>query len=51
MEVPGDRGAPALVGLELARREDLKPLLARLSELPLVVERITPEQAAFRFLV
>jgi threonine dehydratase len=42
---------PALVGLELARREDLAPLLARLSELPLVAERITPEQAAFRFLV
>jgi len=42
---------PALVGLELARREDLQPLLARLAELPLTVERITPEQAAFRFLV
>jgi threonine dehydratase len=42
---------PALVGLELARREDFEPLLARLAELPLVAERITPEQAAFRFLV
>jgi threonine dehydratase len=42
---------PALVGLELARRSDLQPLLARLAELPLSVERITPEQAAFRFLV
>jgi threonine dehydratase len=42
---------PALVGLELARRSDLAPLLARLDELPLTVERITPEQAAFRFLV
>ncbi len=42
---------PALVGLELARREDLEPLLTRLGELPLTVERITPEQAAFRFLV
>lgn len=42
---------PALVGLELARREDFQPLLARLAELPLTVERITPEQAAFRFLV
>jgi threonine dehydratase len=42
---------PALVGLELARREDFEPLLARLAELPLTVERITPEQAAFRFLV
>ncbi len=42
---------PALVGLELARRDDLGPLLARLDELPLTVERITPEQAAFRFLV
>ena len=42
---------PALVGIELARRTDLEPLLARLAELPLTVERITPEQAAFRFLV
>jgi threonine dehydratase len=42
---------PALVGLELAQRADLEPLLARLAELPLTVERITPEQAAFRFLV
>ena len=42
---------PALVGLELAHRADLEPLLARLGELPLTVERITPEQVAFRFLV
>ena len=42
---------PALVGIELARRTDLDPLLTRLAELPLSVERITPEQAAFRFLV
>jgi threonine dehydratase len=42
---------PALVGIELARRTDLDPLLTRLAELPLSVDRITPEQAAFRFLV
>ena len=42
---------PALVGLELARRSDLQPLLDRLGQLPLSVERITPEQAAFRFLI
>jgi threonine dehydratase len=42
---------PALVGIELARRTDLDPLLARLSELPLAAEHITPGQAAFRFLV
>ncbi|HEX4432980.1 MAG TPA: threonine ammonia-lyase IlvA [Frankiaceae bacterium] len=42
---------PALVGIELARRSDLEPLLTRLAELPLSVDRITPEQAAFRFLV
>ncbi|HEX4018093.1 MAG TPA: threonine ammonia-lyase IlvA [Frankiaceae bacterium] len=42
---------PALVGIELARRTDLDPLLTRLAELPLRAERITPEQAAFRFLV
>ena len=42
---------PALVGIELARRTDLAPLLARLAQLPLSVEPIKPEQAAFRFLV
>ncbi len=42
---------PALVGIELARRTDLQPLLSRLAELPLSVEPIKPEQAAFRFLV
>ncbi len=42
---------PALVGIELARRTDLEPLLSRLAELPLSVEPIKPEQAAFRFLV
>ncbi len=42
---------PALVGLELARRDDLEPLLARMDQMPLTVERITPEQAAFRFLI
>ena len=42
---------PALVGLELARRSDLPPLLARMESLAVTFERITPEQAAFRFLV
>lgn len=42
---------PALVGLELARREDLEPLLERLDALPARVERLHPDQALFRFLV
>lgn len=42
---------PALVGLELARREDLEPLLERLDALPAKVERLQPDQALFRFLV
>jgi threonine dehydratase len=42
---------PALVGLELARRDDLEPLLERLDALPARVERLQPDQALFRFLV
>ncbi len=45
------RPDPPWSALELAHRADLEPLLARLDELPLTVERITPEQVAFRFLV
>jgi threonine dehydratase len=42
---------PALVGIELARRDDLAPLLARLDRLPAQVQRLEPEQALFRFLI
>jgi threonine dehydratase len=42
---------PALVGIELARREDLAGLLSRLDDLALVVERVQPDHALFRFLV
>ena len=42
---------PALVGLELARREDLEPLLDRLAGMSLVVEQVQPDHALFRFLV
>jgi threonine dehydratase len=42
---------PALVGIELARREDLDPLLDRLDRMPFVVERVQPDHALFRFLV
>jgi threonine dehydratase len=42
---------PALVGIELARRGDLEPLLERLSRLPAHVERVTPDQTLFRFLI
>ena len=42
---------PALVGIELARREDLAPLLGRLDRMPLVAEPVRPDHALFRFLV
>jgi threonine dehydratase len=42
---------PALVGIELARREDITPLLERLDGMALVVERVQPDHALFRFLV
>jgi threonine dehydratase len=42
---------PALVGIELAHREDLDGLLHRLADLPLNVERVQPDHALFRFLI
>jgi threonine dehydratase len=42
---------PALVGIELAHREDIAPLLARLDGMSLVVEQIQPDHVLFRFLV
>ncbi|MGH9082971.1 MAG: threonine ammonia-lyase IlvA [Acidimicrobiales bacterium] len=42
---------PALVGIELARTEDLGPLLDRIAESGLAVEPLVPGSAAFRFLV
>jgi threonine dehydratase len=42
---------PALVGIELARREDIGPLLDRLAGMSLVVEQVQPDHALFRFLV
>jgi len=42
---------PALVGIELARREDLPPLLARMAAAPPQIERIGSDSAMFRFLV
>jgi threonine dehydratase len=42
---------PALVGIELARREDIAPLLERLAGMSLVVEQVQPDHVLFRFLV
>ncbi len=42
---------PALVGIELARREDLAPLLARMAAAPPLIERIGSDSAMFRFLL
>ncbi|WP_226346385.1 threonine ammonia-lyase IlvA [Agilicoccus flavus] len=42
---------PALVGIELGRREDLEGLLARMDESPMSVERISADSPAYRFLV
>jgi threonine dehydratase len=41
----------ALVGIELARREDLPPLLARMAASPPQIERIGSDSPMFRFLV
>jgi threonine dehydratase len=42
---------PALVGVELARREDLEGLLERMSDSPLQIERVPPGSPLFTFLV
>ncbi len=42
---------PALVGLELARPEDLSPLLDRMATSGLEIESMTPGSALFRFLL
>jgi threonine dehydratase len=40
---------PALVGLELQRREDYAPLMRRMSDSPLRVELVEPTSPLFRF--
>jgi threonine dehydratase len=42
---------PALVGIELARREDLPPLLERMAAAPPQIELIGSDSAMFRFLL
>ena len=42
---------PALVGIEIRRREDLEGLLARMAAGPLHIEQIAPDSPAFRFLL
>ncbi len=42
---------PALVGIELARREDLDPLLERMDQSRVTIERVLPDSALFTFLV
>jgi len=42
---------PALVGIELARREDLPPLLERMAAAPPQVELIASDSPMFRFLL
>jgi threonine dehydratase len=42
---------PALVGVELADRNDLDPLLARISDSGLDVERLSPDSPVFHLLV
>src|SRR5437868_14573195 len=41
---------PALVGLELARRADLQPLLDRIADSPLIVQHLPPGSPLFEFL-
>ena len=42
---------PALVGVEIGRREDYEPLLERMARSPLQIEALEPGSPAFRFLV
>ena len=42
---------PALVGVEIGRRDDLEPLLERMARSPLQIEALEPGSPAFRFLV
>jgi threonine dehydratase len=42
---------PALVGIELARKEDLSPLLARMDGIGLRYETISSDSALFRFVL
>lgn len=42
---------PALVGLELARAEDLQPLLGRMAASPMRCKRIEPDDPLFRFVL
>jgi len=42
---------PAIVGVELAERADLQPLLARIAASGLDVERLPPDSPMFRLLV
>jgi threonine dehydratase len=42
---------PALVGIEIATRTDLPPLLARMNRSPMRIEPIDPDSPAFRFLL
>jgi threonine dehydratase len=42
---------PALIGIELARAEDLAGLLSRLDESPLGVERVEPGSPLFHYLI
>lgn len=40
---------PALVGLEISRREDLEPLLERMASVNMEIERITPDNPMYRY--
>jgi threonine dehydratase len=42
---------PALVGIELARKADLGPLLDRMAASPLHIDRVAPGSPLFTFLV
>lgn len=42
---------PALVGIELHHRDDLKPLLARIDASPLEVEKLDPASPTYRFMI
>ena len=51
MKKSNRESGPAMVGIELARKEDLKPLLKRMDEAEMTYQHISGDHILFRFLL